>query len=120
MRAMGMILVGFAVFTSAQTPTSEKVISDREEYNAYTTALNDNNPAEKGALMEAFVQKYPGSVVKLDALEQAMAAYQQAGNTAKVKETSATLLDLEPGNVRVIAVQTALTRMDANQRNAEA
>ncbi len=121
MKAIGMILVAFGtVLAAAQTPAGEKVIKDPAEYNSYMLALNDANPAEKATLMEAFVQKYPDSIVKIDALEQAMAAYQQVGNTAKLRETSARLLDLEPGNVRVIAVQTALTRVDANQGNGEA
>ena len=120
MRAIAIILVAFAAVIAAQTPASEKVIKDQAEYNAYMTALNDTNPAEKAALMEAFAQKYPASVVNVDALEQGMAAYQQTGNLAKVKELSASILNLEPGNIRALAIQTALTRNDATQGNTEA
>ncbi len=120
MRAIAIILVAFAAVIAAQTPASEKVIKDPAEYNAYMTALNDTNPAEKAALMEAFAQKYPASVVNVDALEQAMAAYQQTGNLAKVKEMSSRILDLEPGHIRALAIQTALTRNDATQGNADA
>ena len=59
---------------ASQTPTSQKVIKDPAEYNAYITALNTTDPAAKAAAMEAFVQQYPNSIVKIDALEQAMAA----------------------------------------------
>ncbi len=120
MRAIAIILVAFAAVIAAQTPASEKVIKDPAEYNAYMTALNDTNPAEKAALMEAFAQKYPASVVNVDALEQAMAAYQQTGNLAKVKEMSSRILELEPGHIRALAIQTALTRNDATQGNADA
>ncbi len=120
MRAIAIILVAFAAAIAAQTPAGEKVIKDKAEYNAYITALNNTNPAEKAALMEVFLQTYPSSIVKIDALEQAMAAYQQTANVTKVKELSARILELEPGHIRALAIQTALTRNDATQGNAEA
>ena len=43
----------------ANVPTSQKVIKDPAEYNAYITALNTTDPAAKGAAMEAFVAQYP-------------------------------------------------------------
>jgi hypothetical protein len=121
MKAIGTMLfaIGMA-WAAAQTPTSEKVIKDAGEYNAYVTALNEANPAEKGALMEAFVQNYPGSIVKVEALEQAMGAYQQTGNTAKVEEMSARILAIEPGHVRALAIQAYLFRQRATQGNVEA
>src|SRR4029077_13588802 len=36
----------------ANTPTSQKVIKDPAEYNAYITALNTTDPAAKGQAME--------------------------------------------------------------------
>src|SRR6185369_5453277 len=68
------------------TPTSQKVIKDPAEYNAYVAALNMQDPAAKAQAMENFVKQYPNSIVKLEALEQAMAAYQQQQNAAKVEE----------------------------------
>jgi hypothetical protein len=55
----------------------QKTIKDPAEYNAYIAALNINDPKQKAAAMEAFVSQYPNSVVKIDAMEQAMAAYQR-------------------------------------------
>src|SRR5215831_9713804 len=92
------------------TPTSQKVIKDPAEYNAYITALNTQDPAARGAAMEAFVKQYPQSVVLTDALEQAMAAYQQAGNSAKVEELAKRILQLQPNNIRALAIVTALDR----------
>jgi len=96
---------------------NQKVIKDPAEYRAYITALNTKDPAQKGAAMEAFVRAYPDSVVKIDALEHAMAAYQQAGNTAKVGEIAKRILDLHPHNVRALAVLTYILRSgnDATQ-----
>ena len=67
----------------ANVPTSQKVIKDPAEYNAYITALNTTDPAAKGQAMEAFVAQYPNSIVKMDALEQAMGAYQHGRKLAE-------------------------------------
>jgi len=71
--------------SQANVPTSQKVIKDPAEYNAYMTALNATDAAAKGAAMEAFVAQYPNSIVKPEALQQAMGAYQQANNQQKVE-----------------------------------
>src|SRR5262249_35563766 len=90
-----------------------KVIKDAAEYKDYISAINIADPAIKAGAMAAFVAKYPASVVKLDALEQAMSAYQRAGNTAKVEEIANQILKLEPDQVRALAVVTYLRRARA-------
>jgi tetratricopeptide (TPR) repeat protein len=107
------------------TPTSQKVIKDPAEYNAYITALNTTDPAAKGAAMEAFVAQYPNSIVKIDALEQAMGAYQQKAQDAaqkdpaskeavqyqqKVEQIARQILQIEPNNVRALAIVVYLER----------
>jgi tetratricopeptide (TPR) repeat protein len=94
----------------SNVPTSQKTIKDPAEYNAYITALNTTDPAAKGAAMEAFVAQYPNSIVKIDALEQAMGAYQQAGNQQKVQQLASQILQLEPNNVRALAIVVFLER----------
>ena len=94
--------------SQANVPTSQKVIKDPAEYNAYITALNTQDPAQKAAAMEAFVKQYPNSVVKLEALEQAMAAYQQSNNPAKVEEIATQIRQIDPNNVRALAIITAI------------
>src|SRR3954467_3175592 len=94
----------------ANVPTSQKVIKDPAEYNAYITALNTTDPAAKGAAMEAFVAQYPQSIVKIDALEQAMGAYQQANNQQKVEQIARQILSIEPNNVRALAIVVYLER----------
>jgi tetratricopeptide (TPR) repeat protein len=103
-----------------QTPAGQKTIKDTAEYNAYIAALNTSDPAQRAAAMEAFVGQYPASVVKIDALEQTMAAYQQAGDVAKVTSTANRLLELDPGNVRALAIVTFLSRSRASQGDAKA
>jgi tetratricopeptide (TPR) repeat protein len=99
--------------TQANVPTSQKVIKDPAEYNAYITALNTQDPAQKAAAMEAFVKQYPNSVVKLEALEQAMAAYQQSNNPAKVEEIATQIRQIDPNNVRALAIITAIKQGQA-------
>jgi hypothetical protein len=106
--------VSLIVFSQqAIAQTSSKVIKDPAEYNAYMAALNDSDPLRKAAAMEAFVKQYPGSIVKTDALEQAMASYQAAGNVAKVEETANQLLQLDPNNIRALAIITFVKRASA-------
>jgi tetratricopeptide (TPR) repeat protein len=96
--------------SQANVPTSQKVIKDPAEYNAYITALNTTDPAAKGAAMEAFVAQYPQSIVKIDALEQAMNAYQQASNPQKVEQIARQILTIEPNNVRALAIVVYIER----------
>ncbi len=88
----------------ANTPTSQKVIKDPAEYNSYMTALNTTDPAARGAAMESFLNQYPNSIVKLEALEQARSAYQQAGNQAKTEEMAQKTLQVDPNNVPALAI----------------
>jgi tetratricopeptide (TPR) repeat protein len=99
-----------ATSQSSVAPTSQKVIKDMNEYNAYIAALNEQDPVKKAALMEAFAQQYPQSIVKIEALEQAMGAYQQAGNAAKVEDTARHIIVIEPANVRALAILAYITR----------
>jgi tetratricopeptide (TPR) repeat protein len=110
--AMVAILAGPATAASqaAGTPAGQKVVADPVEHAAYMAAFNTKDPAQKAAAMEAFAMQYPGSVVKVDALEQAMAAYQAAGNQAKVEQVATTILRFAPGNLRAMAVLAFLRR----------
>jgi tetratricopeptide (TPR) repeat protein len=126
-KALVTVMLAFAIAaTSQQTapppPTgqtqsgstaNQKVIKDPAEYNAYIRALNTQDPATKAAAMETFVQQYPKSIVVMDALEQAMAAYQQAGDAAKVVEVAKRVLQVTPNHIRALAVVAAIERAKA-------
>ena len=88
---------------------SRKVIHDRDEYNAYMAALELSDPRQKATAMEEFVTRYPKSVVMMDALAQAMAAYRASGNAAKVGETATRLLQLQP-DLRPLSIIIFLAR----------
>lgn len=111
---------GTAAPAAAQTTsTDQKIIRDPAEYNSYMAALSTTDPAYKAAAMESFAAQYPASVVMIDALEQAMAAHQQAGNAAKEGETAGRILSFDPRNIRALAVLTAIDRNQASQGNAQ-
>src|SRR5438045_5039045 len=105
---------------SAVPAGDAKVIKRPAEYNAYIAALNLADPVRKAAAMEAFIIKYPASVVKIDALEQAMAAYQAAGNVTQVEDAANRILMTQPRNVRALAIVTFLRRARATQGDAKA
>ncbi|HLQ50220.1 MAG TPA: hypothetical protein VK129_01905, partial [Terriglobales bacterium] len=101
--------------STSPSSTNTKVIKDAAEYNAYMAALNTQDPAARAAAFEAFINQYPGSVVKLDAMEQAMAAYQQASNQAKVESSARAILGTSPNNIRALAILAYLDRAKATQ-----
>jgi tetratricopeptide (TPR) repeat protein len=85
---------------SAQKPE----IKNPAEYNAYINAIQQTNAAQKAQLLEAFLQTYPNSVMKVDALELLMVAYQQAGDAQKSLDAANRILQADPNNVRALAV----------------
>ncbi|MBZ5508172.1 MAG: hypothetical protein LAO78_22150 [Acidobacteriia bacterium] len=116
---LGFANLGFAAVSAfgpvEPAAAQQKEIKDPAEYNAYMSAYNMADPAAKGAAMEAFVARYPESVVKVDALEQGMAAYQQAGNVQKLEQVARKLVDADFDNVRPIAILTVLLRTQLTQ-----
>ena len=78
-------------------------IKNPAEYNAYVNAIQQQNPAQKAQLLEAFLQSYPSSVMKEDALEYLMVAYGQAGDQQKSLDAATRLLQANPKNLRALA-----------------
>ena len=85
-------------------PQQKKEIKDPAEYNAYVGAVQQSDPAAKISGLEAFLTQYPNSVMKEDALEILMGTYQQKGDTAKMADTAQRLLQVNPNNVRALAL----------------
>jgi len=93
-----------------QTPTpspaapQKKEIKDPAEYNAYVGAVQQQDAAAKVSGLEAFLTQYPNSVMKEDALELLMGAYQGTNNQAKTLETAQKVLVVNPCNIRALAL----------------
>src|SRR3954468_16815854 len=81
-------------------PQQKKEIKDPAEYNAYINAVQATDPNAKVAALEGFLQQYPNSVMKDDALELLMATYQQTNNPAKTMDAAQRLLQSNQCNVR--------------------
>ena len=99
----------------AGQPAQKKEIKDPAEYNAYVNAIQQTNPAQKAAALEAFLQTYPNTVMKEDALELLMAAYQQAGDAQKTLDAANRVLQANPNNVRALALLAYSYRAMASQ-----
>jgi len=111
------VAAGQPVPAGQAAPTQKKgpEIKDPAEYNAYVNAFQQTNPAQKAQALEAFLQTYPNSVMKEDALVQLMAAYQQAGEAQKTIDAANRVLQVNPNNVRALALLTYNARAAASQ-----
>ena len=92
----------------------QKTIKDPAEYNAYMSAISATDPNQKAQALEAFLQQYPNTVVKEETLEQLMAAYQAAQNAAKMTDAGNRLLQVDPNNLRALALLTYAGRAQGN------
>jgi len=97
-------------------PQQKKEIKDPAEYNAYVGAVQQTDASAKISGLEAFVTQYPNSVMKVDALEVLMGAYQQTNNQAKMMDAAARILVADPGNLRALAL-TAYSKRAAAEAN---
>lgn len=113
---LAVTTLSFAVANTqdAAQPTQQKTIKDPNEYNAFISATSQTDPAQKAAALESFVQQYPNSIVKEDALVGAMSAYQQAGNAAKVADAASKVLQAYPNNISALAVSVYSKRSAVN------
>ncbi len=110
-----------ALAAPAQQPSSgQKVIKDPAEYNAYMAALNTQDATARAEALESFAQQYPRSVVLVGALQQEMAAWQTAGDSAQVGKVAKRLLAVDSGNVRVLGIVVALDRVSAEKGDTAA
>jgi len=127
------VVLGFAIAATGQVPaqppaqqpqaqppapgqpagSQAPVIKDPAEYNAYVGAVQQTDPQAKISGLEAFITQYPNSVMKNQALEILMGAYQQAGNQQKTTDTAVKLVTADPCNVRALALLAYFDRLRA-------
>ena len=97
----------------AAAPQAAPVIKDPAEYNAYVAAVQATDPNAKISGLEAFLNQYPNSVMKNQALEILMQTYQQAGNAKKTMDTATKLVSVDTCNVRALALLSYFDRVMA-------
>jgi hypothetical protein len=105
-------------------PAAPPVIKDPAEYNAYVGAVQQTDANAKISGLEAFLTQYPNSVMKNQALEVLMGAYQQQGNSAKTLDTAKKLVAVDSCNMRALALLAYYDRVlaqnaAANDPNAQ-
>jgi len=117
----GIVSLVHAQAAAAPAPASGQItIKDPAEYNDYTNAVGQSTPAAKAAAIEAFLTKYPNSVVKVDLLEVLMASYQQAGDMTKTLDAADRLLAADPGNLRALAISVYIEKSQAATKTTPA
>jgi tetratricopeptide (TPR) repeat protein len=98
---------------AASQPQQKKEIKDPAEYNAYVGAIQQKDPAAQISGLEAFLAQYPNSVMKEDALESLMVAYQKTNNQAKMLDAAQRILQANPNNLRALALLSYIKRAQA-------
>lgn len=111
-----LALSTMAMAVPAASP--QKAIQDPAEYRAYAATFDIQDATQKATALEAFVTQYPNSVVKMDALEQALASWEEAGNQAKMEELANTVLKVAPENLRALATLAYMRRSQTKPAEA--
>ena len=100
----------------AQTPSNPCqgiTIKDPAEYNAYTNAISQSTPQAKAQAIQAFLQQYPNSVVKVDLLRTLMGVDQSVSTQATL-EAAKQLNAADPTDLRALLVIVYLEHQQAN------
>lgn len=100
-------------------PSERKQIKDRAEYNAYATAIGEQDVKIKISEMESFLRQYPDSVMKEDGLEVLMASLMRVSDSAKAVEAGHALLTVNPCNLRALSLLTYESRRSKNLDEAK-
>ena len=72
------------------------------------STLSLENDPQKAAAMEAFIARYPSSVMKVDALAVVMECYRHLYEVDKVEKTALRILELDPNHIRALTILTGL------------
>jgi tetratricopeptide (TPR) repeat protein len=126
------VVLGVAVLAGAQDAappaqgqpaapqSSQPVIKDPAEYNAYVGAIGMADPAAKISGLEAFITQYPNSIMKTQALEILMGTYQQTNNVKKTMDAATRLLGADPNNERALFLLAYFDRLMAQNGDPNA
>ena len=115
-----VLWLAFAVSGAGLSAQDRKSFQNPAEYDAYMAALNTRDPAKRATAMEVFIAWYPGSVLRIDAYEQAAAAWHAANEPAKADVITGKLLQIDPDNVRALANRVYAGRAQAVRGDAAA
>ncbi len=130
LRVLAILLVAVCVVsphaiaqTQAPPPAQGQTrnsFANPAEYDNYMAALNTKDAAKRAQAMEVFIAWYPNSVLRVEAHEQGIAAYQASNQPAKADGLGQKLLQLDPDNLRALANRAYLGRLKAQTGDATA
>jgi len=113
LRLLLILALALGVAASGVRAQAPAAVQNPAEQAAYTNAINIKDPTKRAETLEIFLAWYPNSVLRIDAYEQVMAAWQTAGNPAKADATATKLLQIDPDNVRALANRAYVGRTRA-------
>jgi tetratricopeptide (TPR) repeat protein len=113
LRLLLILALMLGVATSAGRAQSPAAAQNPAEQAAYTNAINIKDPTKRAETLDIFLAWYPNSTLRIDAYEQAMAAWQSAGNPAKADATATKLLQIDPDNMHALANRAYVGRTRA-------
>ncbi|CAN5149386.1 hypothetical protein BH10PSE6_BH10PSE6_12960 [soil metagenome] len=90
------------------------------EAGSYAKALALKEPVKRAEALEVFIAWYPGSVLRVEAFEQVMGAWQSANNPEKADAAATRLLQIDADNVRALANRAYVGRTRAAAGEAAA
>ena len=108
-----VLSLALALAAADAAAQSRSSFSNPAEYDSYMAALNTRDPAKRATAMEVFIAWYPASVLRVEAHEQAVAAWHAANQPAKADVIAAKLLQVDPDNVRALANRVYVGRARA-------
>lgn len=111
---------GQAAAPAQSTASQAPVIKDPAEYNAYVAAMGATDPKAKISGLEAFLTAYPNSVMKNQALELLMGAYQQTNDAKKTMDAATRLVTSDPCNLRALTLLAFFDRALAQNNDPNA
>jgi hypothetical protein len=115
--AAGVLLAVPTAFAQASADQAGQItIKDPAEYNDYTNAISQSAPAAKTSAIEAFLTKYPNSVVKKDLMETLLTVYSQQTDQAKTLDAASRLLQIDPNNLRALFFSVYIEKEQAAQK----
>lgn len=126
-----LLAASVSVFVSAQAPVNINSGAQQQkpaggavelpaaEANAYNNAISQTDPKAKAAALEAYLTQYPNTTLKAAVLEQMMGAYGQANDAPHTLATADKVLQLNPNDIRALAIETSLRKTQGDQ-NADA
>lgn len=112
------ILLALALGCAAGEASAQAAPGVQE--TSYANALALKDPAKRAEALEIFIAWYPGSPLRTEAMEQAMAAWQSANNPDKADAIGTKLLQMNADNVRALANRAYVGRARAMAGDAAA